>query len=357
MQKIYTHDNGTFEFAAHFSSSVKKTDLESLRSALQHHGAGIIRMVIYGTRPFWQKIGQDLSDIFGAVDWPYCWIPANSKEGNEANGIYLSAITGPIHRFEHQGKVVASTYTTGTADICLINGLQPTGSASRGEQTLELLESIQTILQANGFSMTDIVRTWFYNDDILSWYGEFNRVRTGFYKQTGLYDHRIPASTGVGIFHPENKASIAHVLAIKPKTGPVHIETVESPLQCSATRYGSSFSRAAIIKYNGASRLYVSGTASIDEAGKTVYLNDLQGQIKQTYKVVEEILASCRMRYANIVSGVIYFAQSRDIAVYRDMLRTQQIPVFPAVFSENVVCRGDLLFEIEVEALNQKMDH
>jgi len=251
---------------------------------------------------------------------------------------------------------VATVYTIGSADVCLINGLQPTGSAARGEQTLGLLESIQTILQSNGFSMTDIVRTWFYNDDILSWYDEFNRVRTGFYKQTGLYDHRFPASTGVGIFHPENKACIAHVLAIKPKTGAVNIETMESPLQCSATRYGSSFSRAAIVKYNGASRLYVSGTASIDNAGKTVYLNDLQGQIKQTYKVVKEILASCHMSYANIVSGVIYFARNRDIATFYEMIELQQIPVFPAVLSENVVCRGDLLFEIEVEALKGDAD-
>jgi enamine deaminase RidA (YjgF/YER057c/UK114 family) len=307
--------------------------------------------VIYGTLPFWQKIEQHLFDIFGTVDWPYCWIPANSKKGNEANGIYLSAITGPLHRVEHEGKVVATVYTIGTADICLINGLQPAGSDLQSEQTLGLLESMQSILQTNGFDMTDIVRTWFYNDDILSWYAEFNRVRTGFYKQTGLYDHRIPASTGVGIFHPENKACIAHVLAIKPTTEAVSIETVESPLQCSATRYGSSFSRAAIVKYAGASRLYVSGTASINNEGKTIYLDDLQGQIKQTYKVVEEILTSCQMSYANIVSGVIYFARHRDIAIFNQMIEQQQIPVFPAVFSENVVCRGDLLFEIEVEAL------
>ncbi|MBD3377800.1 hypothetical protein GF406_22410 [candidate division KSB1 bacterium] len=352
IQKILTHDSGEHEFVAHLLSIVKKADLQELQVQLQSNRATILRMVVYGTRQFWQKIRQDLVTVFEPIDWPLCWIPANSEKGNKGNGLYLSAITGPVKRFSHNGRIVATTYDTGSADVCFINGLQPADrSASRDTQTNCLMDSIQAILQANEFDMTDIVRTWFYNDDILSWYSSFNNIRTGFYQKTGIIDHRIPASTGVGIYHPESIASVAHILAVKAKQEAVRIETVDSPLQCPATRYGSSFSRAAVMKYNGFNHLYVSGTASIDSQGNTVYVNDLEGQIQKTYEVVAEILSSCQMSYTDVVSGVIYLARYEDIDFFEEFADSQKLPVFPAILAENIVCRGDLLFEIEVEAI------
>jgi enamine deaminase RidA (YjgF/YER057c/UK114 family) len=43
----------------------------------------------------------------------------------------------------------------------------------------------------------DVLRTWFFLDDILAWYAEFNQVRTRFLADRGPLD-RPPASTAVG---------------------------------------------------------------------------------------------------------------------------------------------------------------
>jgi hypothetical protein len=53
-------------------------------------------------------------------------------------------------------------------------------------------------------SYRDVVRTWFYLNDILSWYPEFNQARNAVYRELGLIpghdggSRRLPASTGIG---------------------------------------------------------------------------------------------------------------------------------------------------------------
>ena len=50
-----------------------------------------------------------------------------------------------------------------------------------------------------------------------------------------------------------------------------------------ACRYGSAFSRGMRIDLNGLSILLISGTASIDNEGKTVHVGDLRAQTRRTF--------------------------------------------------------------------------
>ena len=62
-------------------------------------------------------------------------------------------------------------------------------------QCRRMFSNITGLLQAEGATWHDIVRTTFYLRDIDRDYGEFNEERTAFYKEQGL--DPLPASTGI----------------------------------------------------------------------------------------------------------------------------------------------------------------
>jgi len=97
----------------------------------------------------------------------------------------------------------------------------------------------------------DTLRTWFYLDDSLDWYGDFNRWRDELFRREKVFEKRVPASTGIGAANAEGSAILAGLLAVTFKDSQASARTVPSPLQCSALDYGSSFSRALELDCSG----------------------------------------------------------------------------------------------------------
>ncbi len=64
-----------------------------------------------------------------------------------------------------------------------------------GAQTWRTYRNITALLEAEGASWKDVVRTTCYLRDIERDYAQFNRIRTEFYAQQGL--DPLPASTGI----------------------------------------------------------------------------------------------------------------------------------------------------------------
>ena len=69
--------------------------------------------------------------------------------------------------------------------------------------------------------------------------------------------------------------------------------------------------------------------------------------------VVEAILCSRNMGWADVVRGVAYFKDGGDISAYDRYCKGKGIPSFPLAYDEGDICRDDLLFEIEVDAIRQ----
>ena len=126
---------------------------------------------------------------------------------------------------------------------------------------------------------------------------------------------------------------------------------VRSPLQSAALEYGSSFSRAVELDLPDHRRLYISGTASINPNGITVHVGDPKAQVALTMKVVHAILASRGMDWADVTRGLAYFRHAEDAPLFENYRINNNIPLFPVVIAENCICRDDLLFEIEVDAI------
>jgi enamine deaminase RidA (YjgF/YER057c/UK114 family) len=125
-------------------------------------------------------------------------------------------------------------------------------------------------------------------------------------------------------------------------------------LQSSARDYGSSFSRAVEVAMPDHRRLYVSGTASIDKEGRTVFLDDTRAQVRLTMEVVQAILQSRGMDWADVTRSLAYFKRAEDAPLLGTYCRDNTLAPFPVIVAENDVCRDDLLFEIEVDAVQAK---
>jgi enamine deaminase RidA (YjgF/YER057c/UK114 family) len=237
------------------------------------------------------------------------------------------------------------------ARYCVLGNLQSADrSGSRAAQARDTFENMEKGLALAGMDLGCVVRTWFFVSDILEWYADFNAVRTQTYAAKGMFERYVPASTGIGGGNPGDAAVVAIALAMQAKDDDVLVREVPSPLQCPARDYGSSFSRAAEISSPDFRSLLVSGTASIDRNGSTMHAGDVEAQIGRTLEVVEAILQSRGMDFADVTRGNAYFKRPGDSKLLSSFVSHYGLPTGRVVVSHADICRADLLFEIELDA-------
>ncbi len=288
-----------------------------------------------------------------AAGWPLLWVQGDVCSGSHVAGIQAFLLDGvPVKRIHLENGVVGSTWSDADADYCLLAGILPLDlKADRYAQTRSCFERLEAGVQKAGMNFLHVVRTWFFLDKLLDWYDVFNKGRTDFFNERGVFEHLVPASTGIGASNPAGAALAAGALAIKPRHNQVSIQEVQSPLQCPATNYRSSFARAVELGFPDRRDLIISGTASIEPGGQTLYQDDVIKQIHLTLDVVEAILKSRGMGWADTVRAVGYFHNIADLPQFNACLRARGIAEFPMAPAHATVCRDDLLFELELDAI------
>ena len=301
-----------------------------------------------------RKSQDSLARALGGSDAPVGWVE-NARTDNLC-GVHLWAISGakttPVHS---GGRRIGTLLEDKWARYLRLVGLLPTDpGCPRPQQADEILRQMDAALAGHRMTFANVLRTWFYNNDILAWYREFNGVRNAFFRERGVFNGMMPASTGVAGRNGIDAALISGLIAVEAKDPAVKVFAVPSPLQSSAADYGSSFSRAVELDLPDHRRLYVSGTASIDRSGKTVFLGDCRAQVKQTMEVVQAILRSREMDWADVTRSLVYFKRAPDAYLFEAYRKDATLPAFPAVVVENDICRHDLLYEIEVDAIKTK---
>ncbi|MGB5895612.1 MAG: Rid family hydrolase, partial [Ignavibacteriaceae bacterium] len=202
-----------------------------------------------------------------------------------------------------------------------------------------------------GMDIGNVARTWFYLVDLLNWYDDFNSVRNDYFTVKGVYERMIPASTGIGAGNLRGGSLMFGGYALKEKQNSIKTEAVESPFQCPASDYKSSFSRAVEINHPDYRHLIVSGTASITPEGETANIGSIYKQVELSMKVVKAILQSRHMSWENVSRGIIYFKNINDINSFENFCSDNNIPELPLSMIKADICRNDLLFEIEVDAI------
>jgi enamine deaminase RidA (YjgF/YER057c/UK114 family) len=292
-----------------------------------------------------------LEKSFGRVNFPVTWVEGADCGGKPVAGIQLYAFTGDVERIERHGEVVGSVFTEDGARQCFVGGLMhsdPTLPAA--EQTRQTLGELQATLALAGFELADTVRTWFFLENILKWYDDFNRARTKIYSGVKFRTGSLPASTGVGAKNPAGSALALAAWAFRPLIKTARAEEIASPLQCPAPAYGSSFSRAMEIYTEHSRRLFISGTASIAPGGRTLWVGDVRKQIELSMDVVEAILRSRGCSFADVARATAYFRHPADAEFFSEWMAANKLGQMPVVAAQCDVCRDDLLFELEAEA-------
>jgi enamine deaminase RidA (YjgF/YER057c/UK114 family) len=324
-----------------------------LADRIAAHGATIVSQKVFHFTEGRDACLKILGQLPGGLNWPITWLEESNGYHARLAGTVVHAVRGPqVASLPQDGRPIGCLWSDGAARHLVLGDLRDTDTTrSNADQTQFVLEQMASALQQADMSFAHVYRTWFWNDDILGWYDDFNRVRTAFYKQSSVFEGVLPASTGIGAANPHGAALTAGLIAMDPLTDDTSVQTIPSPLQSSACDYGSSFSRAVEVSLPGSRTVYVSGTASIDRDGNTVHLDDIDAQIDLTMRVVHEILTSRGMDWSDVTRSLSYVRKPDYAKPLAEYFRKHNLQDMPAVVTNNVVCRDDLLFEIEVDAV------
>jgi len=327
------------------------------------------------------------------IDFPAACLGRHDTPRGSVLGARITAL--PEGTFERvndaRGANIGARWETAAARYLLLGALVPRDTAApRDSQAAALWLALKTQVENAGFAMGNLMRTWFYNDHILDWYAQFNRVRNAFFTDNNIFGTLVPASTGIGATNAAGAALTVDALAIAPKNqnprnpenlepddkparaqpaGPLpphhppgpptlSIAAVTSPLQCPAYDYKSAFSRAvecaetpaAETPAAGLRHLTISGTASIEPGGLTAHTGDIDAQIDLTLRVVAAILESRGMDWRDTARAILYFRKPEWMPRWHARRAALGLPELPAIFAHTDICRDDLLFEIELDA-------
>jgi enamine deaminase RidA (YjgF/YER057c/UK114 family) len=290
-----------------------------------------------------------------AVMQPVIRVQGKALPDMPCSGRQAFAITGvSAQSIRLEDRIVGAWFEDDNARYCFLGNISPQDlHQSPKAQAREVFEQIEKVLEMADMAVTDLVRTWLYLSRLLEWYDGFNDVRTRFFEERGVFGHLTPASTGIGADNEAGAALVAGALAIQSKQGGPRIFAVPSPMQCPAMQYRSAFSRAVEIDWHDARLLLISGTASITPDGRSAYVGDPQGQIELTMDVVAGILASRGMDWEQVTRMTVYVKSLAYAPLFTDYCRRKDIPPLPAVLAETDICRSELLFEIEADAVSE----
>jgi enamine deaminase RidA (YjgF/YER057c/UK114 family) len=119
----------------------------------------------------------------------------------------------------------------------------------------------------------------------------------------------------------------------------------------------SSFSRGVRVDLPGATLLFLSGTASVDENGNTVHHGDLRARCLRTFRNLARLLAAEGASWHDVVRTTCYLRDTeRDYEAFNEV-RTMFMglagldPLPASTGIEARLCRPELLVEIEAIAV------
>ena len=125
----------------------------------------------------------------------------------------------------------------------------------------------------------------------------------------------------------------------------------------------SSFSRGMRVELPGATMIFLSGTASVDENGATIHPGDFQAQCLRTYRNLTRLLVAEGASWHDVVRTSCYLRDiERDYDTFnevRTFFMEEVVGLDPLPASTGIqarLCRSDLLVEMEAIAIVPRED-
>lgn len=337
---------------------------ESLRG--QH--AVLLSERVYATSSLHEQIQEARKQVFtGYHEADHCvptFVSGRPYNGPEFNGIHAIAVIPQqpdamqtLFQDEHicggyyRGREASYVFLSDVTRLVPKEARQDYYS-----ETYECLDKANEALSQMGWSLQDVRRTWFYLDEILSWYDEFNHARNDIFHSFGVMNGNplsmVPASTGIWGRNALGHSCTLDLLAIRPhEDRPFHVRRIVNPKQNEATAYGSAFSRGLAVDLERTQYVFISGTASIDEKGVSVHPNDIESQIVRTLENIQALLSSEKAVLEDICQATAFVKHGEHLPVFRSIAKDMGLSTDLIVCLEADVCRDELLFEMDATAV------
>jgi enamine deaminase RidA (YjgF/YER057c/UK114 family) len=345
----------------------------ALRDTLQ--AEGFPPSAIVSETVFFSEVGTDIGaamearrQIFGeeggaSVGPPITWI--GQPPLDEGNRLQISAVVVSPHRRDTCSSSNLTTELSCTCDVCRcgararmfrigeeshFRAANILGCGRSGfDEAYDMFRVASGLLAQGGMSFHDVQRTWIYLRDIDRDYDTLNAARRAFFRDCGI--ERRPASTGVQGTPPSDGHDFAMTLYAMKSSEPLDVESMSTPTLNEAWTYGADFSRGLRITDANKVTLHISGTASIDETGRTVHIGDFPAQVDRMLHNIETLLAAQGAAFANVVSAVAYLKRPSDAPALREMFTNRGFDGFPCALVQAPLCRPELLCETELVAV------
>jgi enamine deaminase RidA (YjgF/YER057c/UK114 family) len=348
---------------------------EEIARELRKRDLQILHERVFGSLAVWPTVRSVRRRVLQSrgleADGPLTYIQGQPPWGKGLSGVIIRAVKkrrprDRIWTIRHHGWPVGRGWQRqGHTTLILQNlqGLSPGGNGG-GRPALQarrLLTQANRILREQGATYRDVVRTWFYLTDILSWYTDFNQARSAVYRELGLLSpdgdlsRKLPASTGIEGQTPSGAPGALDLLAVIPaENSQAYVRQLSSPGQPEAWSYGSAFSRGALIEEPEATLVQVSGTAAINEHGQSLHPNDIRAQIDCTFDKIEALVGQAGATLADAAAASVFVKHPQDAQVYWERAAARGLQDIPAVVMVADVCRRELLFEMDAEVVLKK---
>lgn len=370
----YTAANGAFLVAAASpGASAAESALEAYAQLADGLRAGRLQIVqerVFGSLSAEPAIRAARSEALRARgfrdDTPLNYIQGQPVWGDGFAGAIVHAVPsdtcpGGVRILSENGVPRGRMWQAGETKFFLLQDVRGTAGPdednSPAAQAHRAIQRADHLLRAQGASFGQTVRTWFYLADILDWYDAFNRARSAAYRKIGLLGapppgRILPASTGIRATLSAGAACSVDVLAVvAPEGDETAVRALRNPRQEEAFHYGSAFSRGAAIRLPGETLVELSGTAAIDERGTSLYPDNVRAQVRCTLDKVVGVLSQAGACLPDLCAATLFIKNAEDAEAVGEELAAAGLSHLPAVCVVADVCRDELLFEIDAEAV------
>jgi enamine deaminase RidA (YjgF/YER057c/UK114 family) len=337
----------------------------------------IVHERCYGDLQYQQQLLRSRTAIFKRYDidsdTPVTFIEGRSCRESKFAGVQLRAIIPHPKRrvwtIRDEGVPKGRAWSHNGTTFYILQGVDgwrdlSMKSADRLSQSEAMFHQADKLLQRQGTAFRNVVRTWIYLSDILDWYGDFNAVRNQCYCRYGFLGSSneaaenifLPASTGIEGKNPAGPPATMDVFAVhRSPCSLTNIRPTYGKKQGSPYRYGSAFSRAIVVEEPKSKLILVSGTASIDREGKSVFLNDVEAQIHHTFDVISSLIGSEGATMQDICESTVFLKRKEDFPIFQALADQMGFSSAPSIHMVADVCRDELLFEIDAAFLLEKI--
>lgn len=229
------------------------------------------------------------------------------------------------------------------------------GSVQSDKQTENIFKTFNNNLVSKGLTLKEnCIRTWLFVKDVDFNYKGVVDARKAFFESVGMASGtNYISSTGIeGRFY---KSDI-NVLMDAYSVGGISKEQVKfltAPEKLSPTiDYGVTFERGTAVDYGDRRHIFISGTASINNKGEVVHVNDVEKQAARAIENIEALLNDAQAKLQDIAHLIVYLRDIADYPVIRDFFDNNLNRV-PKVIVLAPVCRPEWLVELECMAIKK----